>query len=209
MAVKKSLKRAVTVNEITKMKFKTMEFEGEFERMIGTPERSGSWIIWGKSGNGKTRFTLQLCKYLAQFCVVAYNSLEEGIKLSFKKAIEDTNMKAVNNKFIILSESMEELSHRLTKQRAPKIVVVDSFQYSLLNQAKYIELLQAHPSVLLIFISHAEGRNPKGNAAEFVRYNSDVKIHVEGYKAHCISRYGGGETYTIWEHGAEQYWGIN
>lgn len=207
MAVKKSLKRAVTINEITKMKFKVMEFEGEFLDLIGTPERSGSWIIWGKSGNGKTRFTLQLCRYMAEFALVAYNSLEEGIKLSFKKAIEDTNMHAVNNKFIIISETTEELSYRLSKQRAPKIVVIDSFQYSQLNQQKYIQLLKDHPTVLFIFISHAEGRNPKGNAAEFVRYNSDVKIHVEGYRAHCISRYGGGAPYTIWEQGAEQYWG--
>jgi hypothetical protein len=208
MKIENKLERAVSVDEILKKKFDSMNFEGNFHDLIGTPEKAGSWIIWGLSGNGKTRLTLQICKYITKFGKVAYNTLEEGMKLSFQLAIEQTNMKAVSGRFIILSESIEELSYRLTKSRAPKIVIIDSLQYSNLTKKKYTELINKHPRVLFIFISHAEGKNPKGTTADAVRYHSDVKIRVEGYKAFATSRFGGGEPYTIWDEGAQNYWGL-
>jgi len=208
MEINNKLKRAVSVDEMLKMKFDVMEFEGEWLNLLGTPERAGSWIIWGHSGNGKTRFTLQLCKYITKFGRVAYNTLEEGKKLSFQRAIKETNMKAVNRKFIIISESIEELTYRLTKPRSPKIVVIDSLQYANMNKKKYADLINRHPKVLFILISHAEGKNPKGTTADSVKYHSDVKIRVEGYKAFATSRYGGGTPYTIWTEGAQDYWGI-
>src|SRR5690554_1642755 len=208
MQINKTLKRATSIDELLKMKFDTMEFSGEWLDFVGTSEKAGSWIIWGNSGNGKTRFSLQLAKYLSNFGRVAYNTLEEGKKLSFQRAARDTNLKAVNGKMIIISETIEELSHRLKKNRAPKIVIIDSLQYSNLNKNKYSDLINTHPKVLFIFISHAEGKNPKGTTADSVRYHSDVKIRVEGYKAFATSRFGGGEPYTIWDHGAERYWGM-
>lgn len=208
MEINNKLDRAVSVDQMLKMKFDVMNFESEWRDHLGTPERAGSWIIWGQSGNGKTRYTLKLCKYLTIFGRVAYNTLEEGKKLSFQRAIKETNMKAVSRKFIILSESIEELSYRLTKPRAPKIVVIDSLQYANLNKKKYQSLINAHPNVLFIFISHAEGKNPKGSTADAVKYHSDIKIRVQGYKAFATSRYGGGDPFTIWHEGAQDYWGI-
>lgn len=208
MSVNKSLKRATSIEELLKMKFDVMDFSGEWLDFVGTPEKAGSWILWGNSGNGKTRFSLQLAKYLTQFGRVAYNTLEEGKKLSFQRAVKETNLKSVNGKMIVISETIEELSHRLTRNRAPRIVFIDSLQYSNLNKTKYTELINKHSNVLFIFISHAEGKNPKGTTADAVRYHSDVKIRVEGYKAFATSRFGGGEPYTIWDHGAEMYWGM-
>lgn len=209
MIFNNKIDRAVSVNELLNKKFKTMDFDGSFKAIIGTPEMSGSWIIWGKSGNGKTRFTLQLAKYLTNFGKVVYNTLEEGTKLSFQRAVSDTDMKALNNKFLIVSEPIDHLSFRLGKQRAPRIAIIDSLQYSKLNKTTYLRLINKHPNVLFIFISHAEGKNPKGNTADSVRYHADVKIHVQGYRAFATSRFGGGQPYTIWQEGAENYWGMD
>lgn len=201
------LDRAVSVDELLKMKFKVMKFNGEFKDLLGTPEKAGTWIIWGKSGNGKTRFTLKLAKYLTNFGKVVYNTLEEGTKLSFQRAVAETDMQSCGNKFLIVSEPITNLSARLSRQRAPRIAIIDSLQYVKLNKTSYINLVEKHPNVLFIFISHAEGKNPKGTTADAVRYHSDVKIHVEGYKAFATSRYGGGQPFTIWEEGAANYWG--
>lgn len=209
MIFQNKIDRAVSADELLKMKFKVMKFKYEFKELIGTPEKSGTWIIWGKSGNGKTRFTLQLAKYLSSFVKVVYNTLEEGTKLSFQKAVAETDMQSCGNNFLIVSEPMENLSYRLKRQRAPRVAIIDSLQYSKLNKTSYMKLMEKHPNVLFIFISHAEGKNPKGNTADAVRYHSDVKIHVEGYKAFATSRYGGGAPYTIWKEGAANYWGIN
>lgn len=50
------LKRAVSVDEITKKKFIELELSPAFEKQLGKPERSGVWFIWGESFNGKTAF---------------------------------------------------------------------------------------------------------------------------------------------------------
>lgn len=185
-----------------------MKFEGDWEAAIGQPEMSGVWMIWGHSSNGKTNFALQLAKYLCQFGRVAYNSLEEGARESFKKAIDRHNMKKVNRKLIILDrEPIDEMSERLLKRKSPRIVLVDSFQHAQLTYPQYTKLKTDHPEVLFIFISHADGRHPSGRTAKTVRYDADVKIWVEGFKAMASSRYGGGKPFVIWPEGAKDYWG--
>lgn len=204
---KRSTNRAISVNQLLCTNFKTMNFEGEFKASFGTPQISRSWLIWGDSGNGKTRFTLQLAKYLTQFGKVAYNSLEEGASLSFKRAIQQTGMVSVAKKFIILKgESMPELRERLTKQKSPNIIIIDSVQYTDLDKRTYKTLLNDFPTKLFIFISHAEGKDPTGATAKSIKFDADVKIRVEGYKAFSRSRFGGDKPFVIWEQGAQEYW---
>lgn len=210
MIINKKLKRAISVDELLKTNFKKMEFEGEWREAFGQPEPQGSWIVWGHSGNGKTRFALKLAKYLTQFGRVAYNTLEEGAKLSFQKAIKESGMQQVKSKFIILpGEGYNELVTRLKKQKSPDVIIIDSVQYFQISQKKYAELINLFPKKLFVFLSHAEGKNPKGTVADAIRYHSDVKIRVEGYKAFPVSRFGGGDPYTIWQEGAAEYWGTN
>jgi hypothetical protein len=210
MVRKKSpVKRAVSVTQLLGMKFKLMDFEGPFYDLIGTPERSGSWIIWANSGNGKTNFSIQLAKYLTNFGRVAYDTMEEGARRSFQRAIQISDLSEVSRKILILNrEPIEDLCQRLTMRKSPDIVFIDSFQYSGLNRSSYIDLKETFPNKLFLFVSHAEGKNPLGRAATFVRYDADVKIRVEGYRAFATSRYGGNnEPYVIWEEGSYDYWG--
>ncbi|MCL1652560.1 hypothetical protein BAZ12_00580 [Elizabethkingia miricola] len=190
--------------DIEKRKFKTLEFEGVWRDLIGTPEVSGSWIIWGLSGNGKTRFCLQLAKYMAGFQRVFYNTLEEGMKLSFKQALEDNNIQSVGNRFCFHKEKLPQLLARLRQKRSPNIIIIDSLQHFRITQAEYYNLLEEFPNKLFIFISHAQGSQPKGELADEIRYNSDVKIRVDKFIATPVenTRYGGNKPYTIWEEGA-------
>lgn len=202
------MKRAISVDELYKMKFKMMEFEGKWLEFIGKPEMSGVWFIWGNSGNGKTRLQLELAKYLCEFGRVAYNTMEEGARYSFQKAAMETNMKPVGKKFIVIpNETIDELRIRLQKRKSPDVIFIDSFQYTCLNKDEYIRLKRDFPNKLFIFSSHAQGKDPKGSVADFARYDADVKIRVEGYKAFPVSRYGGRTPLVIWELGAADYWG--
>jgi hypothetical protein len=70
----------------------------------------------------------------------------------------------------------------------------------------YKTLRSLFPQKLFILISHAEGKNPAGRVAKSIKYDAFVKIWVEGYRAFAVSRYGGGEPYTIWDEGADEYW---
>lgn len=202
------MKRAISISELYTTNFKVLDFQGAWEESIGQPELAGSWLIWGKSGNGKTRFTLQLCKYLTQFGKVAYNSLEEGASLSMRKAFVETGMEEVKRRIVLLDqESISDLIVRLKKRKSPDIIAIDSVQYTGMNYDAYRQLRDLFPKKLFILISHAEGKEPAGRVAKSIRFDAFVKIWVEGYKAFPTSRFGGGKPYTVWEKGANKYWG--
>lgn len=208
MTVRK-IKRAYSVSEIQSLYIPKLPFENEWEAAFGQPGKTGTWLIWGQSGNGKSSFVIQLAKYLCKFAKVAYNSLEESTGLSLQKSLILHDMQEVSRRFLILDrESMEDLSIRLNKKRSPDIVIIDSFQYSGLTYASYKKLKEAHPNKLLIFVSHAEGINPEGRAAKKVMYDADVKIFVQGFRAVCKGRFitEPGNHFTVWEKGAAMYY---
>jgi hypothetical protein len=204
-------RKAKSVAEILRYKPKALPFTGAWFDSFGTPELSGCWLIWGNSGNGKTRFTLQLCKYLAQFGRVAYNTLEEGLSLSFQSAIKAVGMQDVARRFVMLDkEPIDELRARLAGQKAPDVVVIDSVQYSGLDKISAKALVDAFPRKLFIFVSHAEGKNPAGRTAGAIRFHAGVKLWVEGYRIPApVSRFKDGACapFTVWVEGAERYWG--
>lgn len=203
------IKRAVSVDEILKKKFIEIPFEDDWLKLLGVPEANGVWIIWGLSGNGKSRFSMMLARELTKFGKVAYNSLEEGARKSMAKNVRDCKMDAddVKKNFVILDcEPIEELKIRLRKKKHPRFVFIDSFQYTGLNYKQFKQLKEEFRDVLFIFISHAEGKLPEGAIAKKVQYDADIKIRVEGYKAFPMSRMGGGEPYTIWPEQAKIYW---
>ncbi len=203
------MKRALSIKDIRAYKPTVMEFDGRWLDSIGKPELTGSWIIWGGSANGKTRFALQLAKYLGRFGKVAYDSLEEGLSLSMQKAIGDVGMADNKRSFVLLDkESVAELEERLEKQRSAQIIIIDSLQYTGLTYADYKRLRDRFRHKLFIFVSHASGREPKGEVGKSVKYDAFVKIYVEGYVAYPQSRYGGGKAYVIWEDGARKYGSI-
>lgn len=195
---------AKSIGELYKLKFNTLPFEGEWLGLIGTPEIAGSWIIWGNSGNGKTRFALQLAKYLCGFTKVYYNTLEEGEKLTFKKACKENAMESVKTTFRYGKDKLPALIARLEKRRSPSVIVIDSLQHFRIGKKEYYDLMERFPKKLFIFISHARGQEPKGEVADEIRYNSDVKIRVERFIARPVenTRYGGHKPYVIWEEGA-------
>ncbi len=204
-----AIKRAYSVTELQKLYIPTLPFDGVWERAFGQPGRTGVWLIWGNSGNGKSSFVIQLAKKLCEHLKVAYNSLEESTGLSLQNSLLLHHMEEVNKRFIILDrESMEDLSIRLKKKKSPDVVIIDSFQYSGLTYAGYKALKERHPNKLLIFISHAEGVNPEGRAAKKVMYDADVKIFVQGFRAISKGRFitEPGNHFTVWEEGAARCW---
>ena len=200
-------KRAISVHQLLNQNFKVLDFEGEWRESLGQPELTGTWLIWGNSGNGKTRFALQLAKYLTTFGKkLAFNSMEEGASVSMRRAFAECGMQEVSRRIILLdNEPIPELIERLSKRKSPDVVIIDSVQYSGLTYADYKKLRDRFRSKLFILISHAEGKHPEGRVARSIRFDAYIKIWVEGYKAYPMSRYGGGEPYTIWEEGADDY----
>lgn len=210
------MSRAISNKNVLAAQFETADFDGPFLASFGRPELRGVWLIWGDSGSGKTTFTLQLCKYLAGFRRVAYDSLEQGLSLSLQKAWERVEMAEAGTNIILLNkEEMPELRARLRKRKSPEIIVIDSLQYlDKFYMKQFKDLKVEFPDKLFIFIAQADkaGKNPDGYMGKKIRYDADIKIKVEGFKAFVTTRYEdrdkgeGGEDFIIWQQGANDYW---
>ena len=208
------MSRAISNKNVLSAQFETADFTGEYLASFGRPELRGAWIIWGGSGSGKTTFTLMLCKYLSGFRRVAYDSLEQGLSLSLQRAWERVNMAEAGSNIILLNkEELPELRERLEKRKSPDIIVIDSLQYmDGLNKRAFKKLKNDFPDKLFIFISQEKNGLPKGNMGDYIRYDAEVKIRVEGYKAFVTTRYEdtergeGGADFVIWQEGADAYW---
>ncbi|MGQ0740192.1 MAG: hypothetical protein ACT4OJ_14165 [Bacteroidota bacterium] len=188
-----------------------------FVRSFGDIEDAFDCIIWGDSGNGKTNFTVQIIKELIksirQKCL--YISYEEGHTKTLQKTMIERHdmLNEVGNNLAILDHaSFEDLVKLMSKRKSPKIYVIDSIQASGFTQEKCAELknrfVMSRKKKIIIYISWADGKNPKGAAASSVKYYAHIKIRVEGFIAFFRSRFGGNRNYVVWEEGGKRYWGL-
>lgn len=195
-------RRALTIQNLIDYKPKTMGFTGAWLEQLGDPEPFGSWIIYGESGQGKTRFTLQLTKYLMSFkgVRVAYDGLEEGVSETYRRAIIDTGLQTEQHGHFEFWDryDYEKMTETLRKKRSANVIVIDSLQYMNINYDEYKRLVETFPKKLFIWISHESGSKPDGQVAKKVLFNSNIKIRVRNYLATIVSRYSGKHTFDIW-----------
>ena len=200
--------RAWSISQLESAKFDVMDFDGEWLEHLGRPELTGSWLVAGNKKNGKTAYCMQLAKYLTRFARVGYNSLEEGASETIRDAVIRTNFTPVERHNIIIldKEPVDALRRRLDKKKSPRIVFIDSVQYSGLSYRDYISLKDDYRSKLFIWLSHLDGKQPAGEVAKRIAYDANIYIPVVGFKALPQGRYGGGKEYVIWHDGAARYW---
>ena len=208
------MSKAISNKNVLSAQFAVLPFDGAWKASFGCPELRGTWIVYGGSGSGKTTFVMQLCKYLSRFGRVAYNSLEQGLSLSLKKAWERVGMEDAGSRIVLLEkESLRDLTARLKKRQSADVIVIDSLHYWFrFNMADYLKLKNTFADKLFVYVTHEKGGQPKGTMAQNIRYDADVKVRVEGYKAFVSTRYEvpergeGGKDYVVWAEGARKYW---
>lgn len=201
------MKRAISVKDILDKRYNTFPFEGKWKEAFAQPERVGVWFVWGNSGNGKSSFVMQLCKELCKYDRVAYDSLEEGTCLTLQNSLRMHGMSEVGRRLVFIQEGIPALKERLRRHKSFNIVVVDSLQYTCMTYRDYIILKESFPDKLFVFISHASGKNPKGDTAVSVMYDATLKIWVEGGVAFSKGRFiGDTGSYIVYPKLAEEYW---
>lgn len=209
---------AISINNLLAKQYICLDFQGEWYDAFGKPEACGVWFIWGNSGNGKSTFTLRLCKEILRAMRElpnrkaargAYVALEEADAKTVQNNFRRNGMSTVNSGIkLIVDESIEQVSARLEKEKNLRFVVFDSFQYTRLSFQKYLEFKRKHADKLIIFTSQADGKKPAGRAAVSVMYDAGMKIWIEGFRAFCKGREIGPKgNYTIWEEKAALYHG--
>lgn len=199
--------RTLSAKQVLTIKFDTIRLGGGWDECVGEIETTGIWFIWGNSGNGKTSAVVSLCKELSAFGKVLYNSREEGVSLTMQNTLRRYGMGELGSRFQLANMSLQELDEKISQQRSPKFVVLDSFQFMGLTYKDFRAFCEKHKNEMLIFVSRTRGRQPEGRAAISAMYDASCKIWVEGYKAFSKGRFVGttGEM-TIWDEGAKKYW---
>lgn len=199
--------RTLSAKQVLTIKFDTIRLGGGWDECVGEIETIGIWFIWGNSGNGKTSAVVSLCKELSAFGKVLYNSREEGVSLTMQNTLRRYGMGELGSRFQLANMSLQELDEKISQQRSPKFVVLDSFQFMGLTYKDFRAFCEKHKNKMLIFVSRTRGRQPEGRAAISAMYDASCKIWVEGYKAFSKGRFVGttGEM-TIWDEGAKKYW---
>lgn len=199
--------RTLSAKQVLTIKFDTIRLGGGWDECVGEIETTGIWFIWGNSGNGKTSAVVSLCKELSAFGKVLYNSREEGVSLTMQNTLRRYGMGELGSRFQLANMSLQELDEKISQQRSPKFVVLDSFQFMGLTYKDFRAFCEKHKNKMLIFVSRTRGRQPEGRAAISAMYDASCKIWIEGYKAFSKGRFVGttGEM-TIWDEGAKKYW---
>ena len=199
--------RTLSAKQVLTIKFDTIRLGGGWDECVGEIETTGIWFIWGNSGNGKTSAVVSLCKELSAFGKVLYNSREEGVSLTMQNTLRRYGMGELGSRFQLANMSLQELDEKISQQRSPKFVILDSFQFMGLTYKDFRAFCEKHKNKMLIFVSRTRGRQPEGRAAISAMYDASCKIWVEGYKAFSKGRFVGttGEM-TIWDEGAKKYW---
>ena len=206
--------RALSIANIEDKKYDYIPFEGRFLEAFGHRERGGIWIIYGKSGMGKTRFTLDLAREFDRMGFsVLFATLEMGICSDFHNELQAAGIRSRLQRIKFVDElTVAELDSYLAKQRSPDVVFIDSIQYFTdqfeANAEEIIQLRKKYRSKIFVFVSHVEGKEVEGKAAYVVKRDSFVRIQVEGFRAIYRGRGRGGSLgyYTIWDEGERLYW---
>ena len=77
--------RSLSFDNILNKKIRIHPFSKDFMDAFGKRQKSGAWIVYGKSGQGKTSFTFQLAREFDRIGYkVLFISLEMGVESDFR-----------------------------------------------------------------------------------------------------------------------------
>ncbi|MDR3327760.1 MAG: ATP-dependent serine protease [Prevotellaceae bacterium] len=209
----------ITNRNLIASKHETMAFTGCWLDSLGTPAPSGSWMIYGKSGSGKTSFALQLSKYLSQFDRILFWSIEQGNTASFHRSWMRTKMGECGKNITVADENellLDEthmfdsiVSKMNSKKSSIGILVIDSvtpLRAKNFDIRKYESLRKRLKNKLLIWISHEKMGLPDTKVGDYILKMSEIKMHCKGFKVFINTRTGDKlHDFVIWEEGAKEY----
>lgn len=207
--------KILSVKNIEDARFRFIPFDGEWYQAFGTPERSGCWIIYGKSGQGKTQFSLMLARKMDEMGLrVLFVSLEMGaLHHDFQQTLELAGIRSGTSRIQFSEEcsGIDDLEAEITKQRSADVVFIDSIQYFErqcgVKSEDIIALRMKYPRKIFVFVSHVDGKEVEGKTAYDVKRDSFRRIYIDGFKASHVARGAGGPRgyLIIWEEGYEEF----
>jgi hypothetical protein len=145
--------KTISSKELRTRSFDVLPIEGEWEPLLGRPERGFLLALYGTPFSGKSSLCLRLLGYLCRFGSCLYISAEEGISESFKRKVQQwlppTSEVTISNSKIPGG----------VKRAIPKFdfVVIDSIQATALSVADLDAIIGKKTSVIGVLQSTKDG----------------------------------------------------
>lgn len=203
------MKQSLSAVQALGVRNRTLPVSEEWRDCLGDEiSRNGTVFFWGGSGNGKSTAVMAFAKMLAENGRVLYVSREEGYSLSFQNTLTRLGMADCGAAFqVIDKETVETLTQRLSRQRSPDFVIIDSVQVMGLSYQDFRALVERYPRKLFILVSQVDGKQPEGRPAKRMMYDADLKLWVEGHTVFSKGRFiGSTGKFVVWQEGADRYW---
>jgi hypothetical protein len=176
-----SSQKAISLESLKKKVFKTLEFTGKWQTLVGTPEANFCCMVYGKPGQGKSYFTLELSEYLSKhFGQVLFNSSEEGASLSLQNKISNFDMKHI---FLGDAKNINDLQLLLSKSPY-KFVVIDSVNHMNISPEDLRKLRGLHPDKGFICI-HQSTKGGDFKGGNEYEHDADISIRIDNRIAEC------------------------
>lgn len=170
-------KNVMSLRDLQKARFKTLQFEGNWKDLMGTPQEQFSMMIYGQSGQGKSTFAINFSEYLANnFGAVLYNSAEEGINLTLQDKMK--NLKS-DDLFISHQKDFNSMKKYLKNSQC-KFVVLDSVNHMNLTPEN-VEELRAMDKTRGFISIHQVTKTGEFKGDNKFLHNCDIEIVVDKY----------------------------
>jgi hypothetical protein len=199
--------RALSITNLYDKRFKTFDFDGDFEIVMDKPETSGIWIIYGAEKQGKTWFALQLANYLSTMARVLYVSAEEGVSMAFVDSCQRVGVDS-KNRMLKFKEytPVDEIDEYISKKNTSDVIFFDNMTiYSdEFKNGIFRTFTEKHKNKLIVIIAHEERGEPYTATAKLARKLAKIIVHIKGLRAFVSGRCSGG-TLNINEETAKIY----
>jgi hypothetical protein len=184
------------IKDIEAWEFTPIALPAEWTDHLGEITENVRILIKGRAKNGKTEYSIKLTKAL---CIalgkVSFNSTEQVRTSGFKKAIIRNKMHEVVGKFVLCSRDQKDFDvwfKKLQRPNSGRVIVLDSMDYMNLTFDQFKQLNDRFPNKAIIMICWHDNQ-----VAKKIEYLMDALVEVKDFKAHCISREGGGKPFII------------
>lgn len=186
----------LTPENLFNLKQELFNFDEHWRGILGKQPTTGVWVIYGKDKNGKTGFILTLARYLSTLKRVLYISGEEGTDPLFVENVKRSGITKGDKLGFSRFVSLTELTEKLKKRNAPKIVILDNatvYQKEFRN-GRIADFIQENENrCLIIIVAHEEKNEPSTAAARYAKKMAKVYVQVKGLIAHVGGRCPGGQ----------------
>jgi hypothetical protein len=174
--------KIMNLESFKNIQFKTLDFSihSEYYSLFGSPAENFKLMIYGKSGHGKSTFSIEFAEFLAlNFGRVLYNSSEEGLSKSLQKKVQDIQTDLFDLAFC---KSAKELIHELSQPylKTPRFLVIDSINHMKITPQELQDIINLDKNRSVIWLMQTTKTGVFRGDNEFA-HESDIILKFENY----------------------------